>query len=48
MANGNTTTPTYDGIVKIATTNNGCADTTAVTCRQIALTEGSVDNTNVA
>jgi hypothetical protein len=47
MANSNPTTPQYDGIVKIATANNGCADWNAATCRQIALTEGSVDNNMV-
>jgi hypothetical protein len=47
MANGNPTTPQYDGIVKIATANNGCADTAAATCRQIALNEGSVDSNMV-
>jgi hypothetical protein len=47
MANGNSTTPQYDGIVKISTVADACLDINATTCRQIALTEGSVDNNNV-
>ena len=47
LANGNsTTTENYDGIVKITTTNQGCNDWAAATCRQIALTEGSLNDNN--
>ena len=48
MANGNpiTTGSKYAGIVKILTTGGGCTTTTAATCRQIGLTEGSLTNAN--
>lgn len=44
MANGkDTEDENYDGIVKIAKTDGGCSDWNAATCRQIALTEGSLN-----